>query len=182
MEPRTPLWLSHHWPDEYDRCIHVGRRHICRRCAVFYPVCFATMALALAGVRWPVRFDPWLLWLMSVPVVLEWWMEHLGVWRYSARRSVVTALLVAPAVGVGLARYLEHPGDRLWWAVVLTYGVICLVPMLISHRRSPAAPPPAPTATPTPRETATVPPPRAAATGAPPADAGRRPAERTTGR
>lgn len=28
----TPLWLSHHWPGEYDRCAMVARRHICRRC------------------------------------------------------------------------------------------------------------------------------------------------------
>ncbi|HET6663331.1 MAG TPA: hypothetical protein VFG94_03700, partial [Acidimicrobiales bacterium] len=33
----TPLSLSHHWPDEYDRCVTVGGRKVCRRCLVLYP-------------------------------------------------------------------------------------------------------------------------------------------------
>lgn len=134
MQSRTPLWLSHHFPAEYDRCVRVGGRHVCRRCAVFYPVCFATMFLALAGARWPAGLDPWLLWLLPVPVVAEWWLEHLGSIRYSMWRSTAFTLLCAPAVGVGLARYMRHPGDALFWAVVFTYGVICLTPMLISRR------------------------------------------------
>ena len=53
MQRRTPLWLSHHYPHEYDRCIRVGDSHICRRCSVFYPVTFAVMFATLAGLRWP---------------------------------------------------------------------------------------------------------------------------------
>ncbi len=133
MERRTALWLSHHWPEEYDRCVRIGRNHVCRRCLWFYPVCFATMALALAGVRWPIEVDPWLLFLLPVPVVVEWWGEQLRLIRYSAPRQVILTLICAPAVGVGLARYLESPGDGLFWAVVGSYAVICLAPVLIGH-------------------------------------------------
>ncbi|RUP39443.1 MAG: hypothetical protein EKK60_06955 [Gordonia sp. (in: high G+C Gram-positive bacteria)] len=66
--------------------------------------------------------------------MIEWWGEHLGLIRYSAARQVPLTLLAAPAVGVGLARYLEHPGDRLFWGVVATYAVLCLVPFLIGPR------------------------------------------------
>jgi hypothetical protein len=135
VERRTALWLSHHWPEEYDRCVHIGRSHVCRRCLWFYPVCLATMALTLAGVRWPVELDPWLLFLLPVPVVIEWWGEQLRLIRYSAARQVPLTLLCAPAVGVGLARYLESPGDGLFWAVVGSYAVICLAPVLIGHAR-----------------------------------------------
>ena len=134
MERRTALWLSHHWPEDYDRCVRIGHRHVCRRCLWFWPACLATMLLALAGLRWPDALDPWLVALLPVPVVIEWWGEHLGLIRYSATRQIPLTLLAAPAVGVGLARYLEHPGDRLFWGVVASYAVLCLVPFLIGPR------------------------------------------------
>ena len=139
-ERRSPLWLSHHWPEEYDRCVKVGRAHVCRRCLFFYPVCFAVMILALAGVSWPDSLDPWLLWLLPVPVVVDWWLEHLDLVTYSARRQVAFSLLAAPAVGKGLARYLEQPTDRLFWAVVITYAVVCFIPFAIGMKRRSAGP------------------------------------------
>jgi len=135
VERRTALWLSHHWPEEYDRCAHIGRSHVCRRCLWFWPAALATTALALAGLRWPVGLDPWLVVLLPVPVVIEWWCEQLGLARYSPRRQVPLTLLAAPAVGVGLARYLESPGDVLFWAVVAAYAVICLVPVAAGRSR-----------------------------------------------
>lgn len=91
------------------------------------------MALALVGVRWPIDLDPWLIALLPVPVVIEWWGEQLDLARYSPIRQVALSVLSAPAVGVGLARYLESPGDTLFWAVVAAYAVACLVPVLIGH-------------------------------------------------
>lgn len=135
MERRTALWLSHHWPEEYDRCTHVGRSHVSRRCLWFWPACLGTTVLALAGVRWPIELDPWLVALLPVPVVIEWWCEQLGLVRYSAGRQVPLTLLAAPAVGVGLARYLESPGDVLFWAAVVGYAVICLIPVVVGRSR-----------------------------------------------
>jgi len=133
VERRTALWLSHHWPEQYDRCAHIGHRHVCRRCAWFWPVCLGSMVLALAGVRWPITLDPWLIALLPVPVVIEWWGEQLDLIRYSPIRQIALSVLAAPAVGVGLARYLESPGDTLFWAVVAAYAVACLAPVLIGH-------------------------------------------------
>lgn len=134
MERRTALWLSHHWPEDYDRCVHIGRSHVCRRCVWFYPACFTAMVLTLAGIRWPIALDPWLFALLPVPVVVEWWGEHLRLVRYSPTRQVLLTLLAAPAVGVGLARYLDSPGDRLFWAVVAVYAVVCLIPFLVGPK------------------------------------------------
>lgn len=136
MERRTALWLSHHWPEDYDRCARIGRSHVCRRCLWFWPVCLATTALALAGTRWSTSLDPWLLALLPVPVVAEWWGEHLHRLDYSASRQVVLTVVAAPAVGVGLARYLVTPGDGLFWTVVGVYAVVCLVPLLVGARRA----------------------------------------------
>lgn len=140
MRRRTPLWLSHHYPHEYDRCIQVGDRHICRRCSVFYPAAFAVMFAALVGLRWPGTWDPWLLWLLPVPVVTEWTLEHLGVIRYSASRNTTLTLICAPAVGVGLARYMAAPADTLFWTVVASYAVICVIPVTVASRLTPQDP------------------------------------------
>lgn len=135
VERRTPLWLSHHWPEDYDRCTRIGRSHVCRRCLWFWPATFAVMVAALAGLRWPESLDPWLLALLPVPVVVEWWAEHLGAVRHSASRQVALSLLCAPAVGIGLARYLEHPGDLLFWGVVIAYALVCAPALLMGRRR-----------------------------------------------
>ena len=44
----TPMYLSHHWPSDYDRCAVVGGMHICRRCLVLYPV--ALVAGLVVGI------------------------------------------------------------------------------------------------------------------------------------
>jgi hypothetical protein len=100
---------------------------------------FAFVGLTLAGLRWPTSADPLLLVLLPVPVVTEWWLEQLQVVAYSATRQVTLSLLAAPAVGVGLARYLETPSDRLFWYVVAAYAVVCAVPAVIRWRRDQVA-------------------------------------------
>ena len=124
------MWLSHHWPEDYDRCTRIGHTHVCRRCLVFYPACFVVTALALWGVTWPTSLDPWFVWLLPIPVVVEWWLEHLDRVSYSPRRQTALSLVAAPAVGKGLARYLADPGDTLFWSVVIVSAVVCLVPVV----------------------------------------------------
>ena len=93
------------------------------------------MIAALAGLRWPTSIDPILVALLPVPVVVEWWLERLDVIDYSALRNVATSLICAPAVGVGLARYLQDQTDPLFWSVVASYAVICLIPVFLRIRR-----------------------------------------------
>lgn len=140
MQRRTPLWLSHHYPADYRRCAVVAGRHVCRRCLWFYPACLAVTVASLGGISWPERLDAWLLWLLPVPVVVEWWGEHLGRLTYNPRRSIVLSLLAAPAVGRGLGRYLIDQGDPLFWSVVGVYAVICLLPVLLAGRVNPPTP------------------------------------------
>lgn len=134
MERRTALWLSHHWPDDYDRCARVGGRHVCRRCLALYPVWLAVTLLAVAGLRWPLTWDWWLLWLLPLPAVVEWWLEHLGRVTYSPSRNVALSMVAAVGLGVGFHRYLLDPTDLQFWAEVVVYGVACLVPALLWRR------------------------------------------------
>lgn len=129
------MLLAHHPPAAYDRCIRIGGRPVCRRCAVLYPVAFLTTALALLGVAWPARWDPTLLYLLPLPVTLEFVLERFGSLRYRPARQLALTLLAAPALGRGFARYLLNPGDRLFWGMVALFGGASLLALLATRPR-----------------------------------------------
>jgi len=133
----NPLFLSHHPPSQYDRCFRVGGHHVCRRCAVLYPLAFAVAIASLAGAHWPAAWDRTLLYLLPLPVTLELVVERLGGIRYHAGRQIALTLLAAPALGRGFARYVAHPGDRLFWTMVLLFGGSSLLALLLTSGRSP---------------------------------------------
>lgn len=130
VEEVTPIWLAHHVPDDYDRCVVIGRRHVCRRCVALYPLAFAVMALSALGLHGPTTWDAWLLIVLPIPGVVEFVLEQVGVLAYDARRVVVVTVPLAVALGQGFARYLDSPGDRLFWGVVVGYGLVCALSVL----------------------------------------------------
>jgi hypothetical protein len=134
-ESISPMWLAHHYPDDYDRCVVIGRTHVCRRCIVLYPVAFLVMGLALADVRWPSALDPWLLILLPLPAMAEFVLEHLGRASYQPVRQTILTVPMAVALGVGFARYLDDHLDPLFWGVVLVYGAIGVTATVIGARR-----------------------------------------------
>jgi hypothetical protein len=129
------LLLAHHPPSQYDRCIRIGRHHVCRRCAVLYPLAFAVAIASLFGAHWPGTWDRTLLFLLPLPVTLEFVIERFGGMRYRAGRQLVLTLLAAPALGRGFARYALHPTDRLFWGMVLLFGGSALLALLATRRR-----------------------------------------------
>ncbi len=132
----TPIWLSHHWPDQYDRCARVGRRHVCRRCLVMYPVAVVAAVVASVGPWWPRDLDVWLIPLLPLPAVVDFIVDNLGLVRYSARRQAALTAIGAVAAGAGYVRYLDRPGDPVVWGTVLAYGALCLGAVVLGHRRT----------------------------------------------
>jgi hypothetical protein len=128
----TSMFLSHHWPAHYDRCVVIGGRHVCRRCVVLYPVAIVVAILAGAGVTWPHRWDPWVFWLLPIPGVVEFVLDVLGAVRHRPVRQVVVSAMLAVAYGKILWRYSHHPGDGLVWAVVGIDTGICAVAALVA--------------------------------------------------
>ena len=118
------MWLSHHGADQWDRCVVIGGRHVCRRCAVLYPIAIASMVVCL--VAWPDGAPPWLLAVLPLPAVAEWWLEHLGRLDYDPRRQIAVTVPLGLGLGAGFARYLDDPLDGPFWAMVLVYGGSCL--------------------------------------------------------
>jgi len=131
----TPMYLSHHWPEDYDRCAVVGGLHVCRRCLVLYPVAFVTGVAISLGSWWPDGIDPWVLWLFPLPGVIEFVLDNVGVIDYEPKRQMWLSGAGAIAAGVGYSRYLEDTFDSTVWAVVAVYTTICVLGVIIGHRR-----------------------------------------------
>lgn len=134
------MWLSHHGPDQLDRCITVGGRHVCRRCAVLYPLSIAVAVAQVAGAV-PDRWAPWVMWLAPLPVVAEWMAEQLGGARYSPVRQVILTAVASLSLGVALGRHARHPFELDAVAPMLTYTVLCLAAWVVARRFTPAVDP-----------------------------------------
>ena len=124
------MWLSHHWPDEYDRCVRVGGKLVCRRCIVLYPLSLVTAVVA-GFFGWPESWDPWLLWLLPLPAVVEFVAEQLRLVRHSPRRLVAVTVPLAIACGRMYVLYLEDQRDELVWSIVSTYLLVCVCAFFI---------------------------------------------------
>jgi hypothetical protein len=136
----TPLWLSHHFPEQYDRCVTIGSTHVCRRCLVLYPLAFAVMFLSLGGVHWSSSLDGVLLVLLPAPAAIEFVAEQLGLVRYQPLRQMLVTIVLAVGLGRGFAIYLREPGSLLFWGVVLGYGAVCVAALVWRIRREPRTP------------------------------------------
>lgn len=137
-EARRWFWLTHHHPDQYDRCTRLGARHVCRRCLTLYPVAFLFAALTLVGwSAWPESLDLWFIWLPCIPVTVDFVLEQLGVVRYSARRQFLTTLAVAPALGRGIGHELDDSFSWELWGPVLVFCTIWFLAALAGRRNAP---------------------------------------------
>lgn len=121
----SPMWLAHHPPEHLERCVQLRGRHVCRRCAVLYPIAVLS-AVAVLVLDPPQTLMTLALWVLPVPMVLEWVGEHLGGWRYSPTRQVTVTAIGAPALGVALAWHAVEPFAWAATLPVLTWTAICL--------------------------------------------------------
>lgn len=131
------LWLSHHWPDDYQaRCLRLGRYHICRRCAALYPLGFAVAASsALGAAPWPGSWDPLVIWLLCLPATIAFVGEALGWFNYDIRWQVATTLLAALAFGRALGYELVERWSPMFWGPIAVFGGIWFFASVAAARR-----------------------------------------------
>lgn len=121
---RKNMWLAHHWMDDYgERCVKVGKRHVCRRCGTLYPISLLVAIASLAGIApWPVAFDPWPIWILSIPATLAYCGEALGLFKYSARWQIATMVLAAFAFGRAFSYELTERWSPEFWGPIAVFG------------------------------------------------------------
>lgn len=130
-------WLAHHGPEHAQRCIHVGRQVVCRRCAFLYPVAAVSGLLVLA-LDPPTALLLAAMWVLPVPMVLDWACEHLGRLAYSPTRQVIVTIIGAPALGVALAIHAVAPLSLSAVVPMVFFATICaLVAGLAWYRDAP---------------------------------------------
>jgi hypothetical protein len=119
------MWLAHHHDGDRHRCARVGRRPVCRRCLVLYPLLLITMVAVGAGLLngLPVSWRNPLLWLLPLPAALEYTAEAFGRLRYDSCRQVGVTVLQAVGGGAGFAWELAEPASVSFWRAVGLYGV-----------------------------------------------------------
>lgn len=132
------MWLSHHSPEQLDRCVRVGHRHVCRRCLVLYPLAFASLAAAVAAPSSVAASRWWVVawWALPAPAILDWAAESAQRARYSPRRQVAATVLVAPALGSALAVWVRDPGALRVAAPFGTWALVCLAIWVWAQARS----------------------------------------------
>ena len=136
------MWLSHHDDDELDRCTIIAGRHVCRRCAVLYPLAYAVGALAVAsGMNVGAAWVSVAVMVLPIPTVVEWCGEHVSGWTYDPRRQVALTVPAAVALGLGFARYLRVPNDQWFWVMVLVWGGVCIGARSAGRSMEPSAGP-----------------------------------------
>ena len=132
----SPLWYSHHHVEQYDRCVQIGKRHVCRRCVVLYPlVLLSTAALMALGVS----IVPILvlgMWILPLPMTLDWIAEYLGQVRYSPSRQILLTALAAPALGCAFALHLQQAFSPVALAPMTLYVLLCCAAVVWRSRRA----------------------------------------------
>ncbi len=117
------LWLSHHHPEQHERCVRVLGHPVCRRCLLLWPAAYGLIALQVV-LRSPGRHPlDLLLPLLLLPPVVEFLEVHMGLRPYSAGRTWLLTPLLALAMGRLLYRCMVIPWDPATWAVILVAGL-----------------------------------------------------------
>lgn len=136
---KRQMWLAHHWPKDYsDRCVRIGSRHICRRCAALYPLGFVVAFLAALGLPlWPETWDPAAIWILCIPATVAFVGEAIGLFRYSARWQVAAMLITALAFGRGLGYELVSRWSAEFWQPVAVFGGLWFFASAFNHTTKP---------------------------------------------
>jgi hypothetical protein len=75
-----------------------------------------------------------MLWLLPLPAIAEFVSEHIAGTKYRPRRQAALSAIGGIAFGRGMARYLADPGDRLFWAVSITYSLVMVIAVAIGMK------------------------------------------------
>ncbi len=131
---RRNMWLAHHHYKDYGtRCVKVGHRHVCRRCAALYPLGIFAALAAVTGVPfWPNSWDPFMIWLLCIPATVTYCGEAVGLFRYNPKWQVGAMLITATAFGKALHYELLERWSPAFWHPLLVFGSLWFAATMLS--------------------------------------------------
>ncbi len=130
------MWLSHHQPDQYDRCVVLANRHVCRRCLALHPLSIIiAIASAVGYAPWPEAWDPAAIWLLSLPATLDFLGEQLSLVAYNAKRQVAATLITAFAFGRALGYEIADSWSSEFWGPLAVFGGVWFAAAFLAHQR-----------------------------------------------
>lgn len=134
---RKNMWLAHHWPGEYqERCVKLGSRHVCRRCAALYPLGLMVAFLSAAGLTpWPDGWNPAAIWVLSIPATVAYCGEAMGLFTYKPKVQVATTLIAAVAFGRALGYELSARWSSEFWGPIAVFGGIWFFATMVGLTR-----------------------------------------------
>ncbi len=131
------FWLSHHHPEELDRCWKLGGVHVCARCLTTYPVLFGAIALQFwAHAPLSHALDVPIALGLLAPALADWAYGRFAPHAFSNTWRSFTGVLLGVALGRTLFIHLQRPMPLpLLLQLGLVTGVATPV-ILASYRRS----------------------------------------------
>lgn len=131
------FWLSHHGPDELNRCYRFGSVHVCARCLGTYPVLLALIALQ-AKLRAPVEhpLDLPICVGLLLPATFDWAYGRFRPGRFPNAWRTFTGVLLGIALGRSLFIHFLRPWPRALVAQALVVTLVAFPVFFAAYRRN----------------------------------------------
>lgn len=131
-----PFWLSHHHPEEWNRCYRFGQVHVCARCLGTYPTLVVAVALQFAlGAPLVYPLDLWLGVLLVLPATLDWAWGRFHPGRFGNLWRTSTGVLLGLGLGRSLYVHLQRPLPPVLLAQLLGVTTVVVPVILLAWLR-----------------------------------------------
>ena len=126
---KNRIILSHHHPEQEERCFIFAGRHLCRRCFIIYPTAlFVGIVFNTALPPVPESLAWFLVLILPAGATVEHLGELSGTLPYSKRRATILNVVMAFGIGVGLSALWGPQTNALFWVPLALYGIAWGVP------------------------------------------------------
>jgi uncharacterized membrane protein len=131
------FWLSHHHPDEWDRCYLVGKVRLCARCLGVYPTLVVAVLVQLI-LRAPLEHggDVAFVLGLTAPATVDWAFGRFRPHALTNPWRTFTGVALGLALGRSLFIHLQRPFPVV---LLLQMGLVtaAAVPVILAtYRRS----------------------------------------------
>ena len=123
--------LSHHLPQDYDRCflIKVGNKsyRICARCIGWYLSFLIFWLLLLFNIDFLLNYKIIILYFFPIPAIFDWSLHKLRNLKGTNILRVLSGILIGLTFAMLLYSFVTNPFDIHFWLVSIIYVTIVVI-------------------------------------------------------